>query len=225
MVTFKQYIGLNEVASATPQSSTYGGGKITETHGGVRNLPLSPALRAAITNALNGTALDWHSHSGGQPASGGNRVGSHRHDNGNGSDGDFVESGTSRVLNADAPADRQKIAAALGKLKAAGIKGFGWDSSTTGKGHYMGSTRFHLDVAGPAGVWGSSMRSNTAAPWVLSAIGGAPQGEVEGDFGDETNAPPGAEENGAPADYENVASAAGALAQGFTQALGGGMYQ
>lgn len=227
MVTFKKYLSLNEVATPTPQAgATYGGGKITETHRGVRSLPLSSAMRAAITNGLNGTGLDWHSHSGGQPSSGTNRVGSHRHDNGNGTDGDFIESGTGRVLNADNQQDRQKIAVALGKLKAAGVKGFGWDSPSTGRGHYMGSTRFHLDVAGPPGVWGSSKRSNTAAPWVVNAIGGVPQGDVEGDFGDETNMPPGTQgADQTPTDFPDVASAAAALGQGVEQAFGGGVFQ
>lgn len=219
MISFRDYYIVNEVATPTPQSASYGGGKITENHNGVRRLPLSAGLKTAIQNGLNGTGLDWRSFSGGQPPSGPNRVGSHRHDNGNGSDGDFIESGTGRTLNADNQQDRQKIAEALAKLKQSGIKGFGWDSSSTGSGHYMGSTRFHLDVAGPPGVWGSSQRSNTAAPWVVSALGGVQQGDVVGDEGETKNMPPGQE------DYEDIPSAVNALAQGVDLAFGTGMFQ
>jgi hypothetical protein len=223
VITFKNYVRLNEVATSAPQSASYGGGRVTENHNGVRRLPLSASLKTAIQNGLNGTGLDWRSSSGGQPSSGPNRVGSHRHDNGNGSDGDFVESGTSRVLNADNPQDRQKIASALTRLKQAGVQGFGWDSASTGNGHYMGSTRFHLDVAGPPGVWGSSKSSNTAAPWIVSALGGAPQGNVVGDEGEAQNMPPGQDQE--ETDYPDVASAANALSQGIQQVFGGGVFQ
>lgn len=225
MFTFKQY--LNEVANPSTPSTSYGGGKITENHNGVRRLPLSSALKTAIANGLAGSGLDWRSFSGGQPPSGPNRVGSHRHDNGNGSDGEFVESGTGRTLNADNPQDRQKIAGVLAKLKANGVKGFGWDSSSTGAGHYMGSSRFHLDVAGPPGVWGSSKRSNTAASWIITAIGGTPQGEVVGDIDDGVdgveNMPPGQGEN--QPDYDSPQAALQGLAQGVDLAFGSGMYQ
>lgn len=230
MVTFKKYLSLNEVATPAPRGgSSYGGGKITERHNGTRNMPLSPGLKSAISTALAGSGLDWVSHSGGQPSSGPNRVGSHRHDNGNGSDGEFVESGSGRVLSGDNPQDRQKIAAVLPKLKSAGVQGFGWDSSTTGSGNYMGPTRFHLDIAGPAGVWGSSKSSNTAARWVVSALGGVNQGNVQGDTGDGSNLPPGTSQGqgsaGAPADYDSPMAAAKGMAQGVDLAFGKGMFQ
>lgn len=225
MVTFKKYLSLNEVATPTPQAgSTYGGGKITERHNGTRNMPLSPGLKSAISSALAGSGLDWVSHSGGQPPSGPNRVGSHRHDNGNGTDGDFVESGTGRVLSGDNPQDRQKIAAVLSKLKSAGVQGFGWDSSSTGRGNYMGPTRFHLDISGPPGVWGSSKSSNTAAPWIVSALGGVNQGNVQGDIDDGSTLPPAGNQS-APNDFASPEAAAQGLAQGMDLAFGRGMYQ
>lgn len=225
MVTFKQYTSIQEVVAAAVPSAPTSGGQVVQNHNGIRRMPLSAALQSTISRALNGTGLNWKSHSGGQPASGANRVGSHRHDNGNASDGDFVDAATGKTLNADAPADKQKIAAALARLKSAGIQGVGWDSSATGRGHYMGSSRFHLDVSGPAGVWGSSTRGDTAAAWVVNALGGVPQGEVQGDAASEDpNMPPGA----APTpdtDYDDVASAAQGLAQGMQTAFGGGMMQ
>lgn len=227
MVTFKKYISLNEVATSTPQAGTaYGGGNIKEFPGKHRKLPLSPGMKNAIQNGLRGSGLDWHSYSGGQLASNRAPGSSHRHDNGNGTDGDFIESGTGRALNGDNPQDRQKIASVLGKLKAAGVKGFGWDSSSTGRGHYMGSTRFHLDVAGPPAVWGHTTRSNSAAAWVVNAVGGIPQGDVEGDTGDTdegSNLPPGT--SGAPGtDYDSPAAAVQGLAQGADLAFGRGMF-
>ncbi len=218
MITFRNYFQLNEVATSQPSAA---GNIIKETHRGTRNLPLSNTLKTAIGNGLAGTGLGWHSYSGGQPSTGTNRVGSHRHDNGNGSDGDFFELSTGRVLNGDNNADRAKISDALKKLKQSGIQGFGWDSSSSGKGHYMGSTRFHLDVSGPPGVWGSSKRSDTAAPWVVSAIGGVPQGDVQGDMDDGTegteNMPPG---EGQSSDYESPDQAAQGLMQGLQTAFG-----
>lgn len=224
MVTFKSYISINEIASSIPETgTTLVGGRIKEIHRGVRNLPLSSAMKTALTKGLQGTGVDWNSYSGGQPSSGGNRVGSHRHDYGNGTDGDFIDSATGRVLNADNPQDRQKIALILKKLKTSGVQGFGWDSSSSGRGNYMGPTRFHLDVAGPPGVWGSSKRGDSAAPWIVSAIGGVTQGNVEGDLNDGINTIPGSENYSS--DYDSPIAAMQGLAQGVDLAFGSGMFQ
>jgi len=215
VITFKSYI-------EEALSFSSGGGDVVENHNGVRNQPLSNKLRSTIENGLAGTGLDWHSFSGGQPAVGSNRVGGPRHNNGNASDGDFIDATTKKKLDADNPSDRARISMALKKLREAGIVGFGWDSSTTGKGHYMGSSRFHLDVYGP-GVWGSSKTSSTAAPWVVTSIGGMPTGATmaEGDEGETegTEMEGGAGES-ETTDYESPAAAAAALGSGFTKAFG-----
>jgi hypothetical protein len=177
------------LGDVVPNTTTYtgstSGGNITEDHAGkTRSQPLSAQLKAVISRALTGTGLNWYSTSGGQPpAPGGPRTGSTRHDNGRASDGDFKDT-TGRTLNADNLADRARIANALSRLKAAGILGVGWDSAKTGKGHYMGSQRFHLDIARP-GTWGYTHSSNSAAPWVLTALRTQAILSVDGDYDEE----------------------------------------
>lgn len=182
MISFKDFL-LQEAQTV----DTVGGGQITETHNGTRKLPLSQKLRSAISNGLAGTGLNWQSFSGGQLPQG-PRVGGPRHDFGNASDGEFKDV-SGRSLNGDNPTDRAKISQVLAKLKQAGIQGVGWDSQTTGKGHYMGSQRFHIDVYGP-GIWGHTRSSDSAASWVVQALGGVPVGGtmIQGDTGDENAA-------------------------------------
>lgn len=221
MITFREFI--QEALSI----SSGGGGTVIENHNGVRNQPLSNKLRSTLENGLAGTGLDWHSFSGGQPAAGPNRVGGPRHNGGNASDGDFIDAATKKKLDADNPSDRARISNALKKLREAGIAGFGWDSAATGKGHYMGSSRFHLDVHGP-GVWGSSKTSATAAPWVVSSIGGMPTGASmsAGDEAEATDSEPSEASDANGSDYNSPMAAAKALTSGLTKAfgfLGGGI--
>lgn len=208
MVTFRQFI-----------EEAVGGGDVQEKHNGTRNQPLNSKLRNTIANALAGTGLDWYSFSGGQPATGPNRVGGPRHNNGNASDGEFVDSVKKTSLDADNPTDRARISNALKKLKDAGIQGFGWDSAKTGKGHYMGSQRFHIDVYGP-GVWGSDKTSSSASPWVIQSIGGMPTGASMSE-GDEAEAE--AQETATtkqPTDYDTASGAIAALGAGIDKMFG-----
>lgn len=190
MINFKKFL-LKEDQTA----QSVGGGRITETHNGTRRLPLSQKLRTVLANGLAGTGLNWHSFSGGQLPQG-PRVGGPRHDYGNASDGEFKDA-SGRSLNGDNPSDRAKISQVLGRLRQAGILGVGWDSSATGKGHYMGSQRFHLDVYGP-GVWGHTRSSNSAAQWVVQALGGMPTGGtmIQGDTGDDAGGGQGQSQGG-----------------------------
>lgn len=211
MLSFKQYLYNLQEATTMPSA---GGGGITETHNGTRNQPLNQKLRTVIANGLAGTGLNWHSFSGGQPVSGPNRVGGPRHNGGNASDGEFKDV-SGRSLDGDNPTDRAKIAQALSKLRQAGILGVGWDSSRTGKGHYMGSQRFHVDVYGP-GVWGASKSSDSAAPWVIQALGGIPQGGTMsvGDTEEVASGTP-AEGSTGSTDYESRLAAGQALETGL----------
>ncbi len=219
MLTFKEFVTEKTTAPSA------GGGKITETHNGVRRGPLNQRLRSVISNGLAGTGLNWHSFSGGQPSSGPNRVGGPRHNDGNASDGDFKDV-SGRTLNADNPADRSLIAQALGSLRKAGLQGIGWDSKSTGKGHYMGSQRFHLDVYGP-GIWGSSKSSNTAAPWIIQAIGGITPQEasplIQGDEGEATQETDTESDSDESGDYETSSDAIAAFGQGLQTILKGGV--
>jgi hypothetical protein len=219
VITFKRYI--------LEQDNNYSlGGKIVEKHFGVRNLPLNDRLKNALTNGLAGTNLNWFSFSGGQPASGPRRVGGPRHNNGNASDGEFVDVRTNKSLDADNPSERFRIGQALSKLKQSGITGFGWDSASTGNGKYMGSRRFHLDVYGP-GVWGSSLTSKTAASWLVNAIGGIPTGAsmAQGDEydveADKASADEESPDNEEEQDYDSPVAALGGLSQGLATALKG----
>lgn len=219
MITFKRFVKeavlpQQQQAQSTPPNQ--GGGAVTQTPGATRNLPLSQALVDTIQRGLAGTGLNWHSYSGGQPpkGSGGRRVGSTRHDNGNASDGYFKEAATGRVLDGSNTQDRQRIASALGRLRQAGIQGIGW-----GPG-YMGTKNFHIDVASP-GVWGEGGRSANAHSWVVQAagnptrspvsLGASVAGDTEGDeqeeMGGEGNQPPSTTE------YESPASAMQAMGQ------------
>ena len=190
MITFRRF--LKEAVLPQQQTATQpnlGGGIVTQQPGATRNLPLAQGLVATIQKGLVGTGLNWHSYSGGQPpkGSGGRRVGSTRHDNGMASDGYFKDAGTGRVLDAANMQDRQRIAGALGKLRQAGIQGIGW-----GPG-YMGTKNFHIDISGPAGVWGEGGRSANAHAWVTAAAGGTVPPPVYNDTQQQTaggNQPP-----------------------------------
>lgn len=175
MTTFKRFFKEAVLPQQTKQV-TQGGGKVTQSPGATRNLPLSQGLVAAIQKGLAGTGLDWHSYSGGQPAkgSGGKRVGSTRHDNGRASDGYFKDAATGRVLDGNNTQDRQRIAAALGKLRQSGIQGIGWGAG------YMGTKNFHLDIVSPE-IWGAGGKSSNAAPWVVAAAGGSVLPPASGD--------------------------------------------
>lgn len=158
MKTFRQYI--NE--------AVLNGGNVTQTPGAIRNLPLSENLVNTIKSGLQGTGLDWHSYSGGQPprGSGGRRIGSHRHDNGRASDGYFKDATTGKVLDGANADDRERLSQALSKLRQSGIQGIGW-----GPG-YMGTRNFHLDIVSPE-IWGEGGRSANAHRWVVAAAGGS----------------------------------------------------
>jgi hypothetical protein len=150
-------------------------GNITQDHvGKTRNRNLSENLSLAIQNGLAGTGLNWNSTSGGQPTKeeGGARVGSTRHDNGDASDGQFIDSSTGRTLNPSTSLeDRTRIQNALTSLTNSGIKGVGWGTN------YMGDSTFHLDIKGDNNggtlVWGANGASKNAASWVKSSVNSA----------------------------------------------------
>ena len=219
MVTFKSFIKEAVLPQQQTQQASQGGGRVTQSHNGTRNQPLSQALIATIQKGLAGTGLDWHSYSGGQPAAGTSkaRVGSTRHDNGRASDGYFKDTATGRVLDAANAADRQRIAGALGKLRQAGIQGLGW-----GPG-YMGTKNFHIDIVSPE-IWGENGRSANAHQWVVAAAGGSvlPPSSSEYGTGQEgQTAATGGGQQPAASDYDSVGAAVGGLQSGVSKILGG----
>jgi hypothetical protein len=218
VITFKRFVReavLPQQQQAQAQAPTQGGGRVTQTPGAVRNLPLSQALVNTIERGLAGTGLNWHSYSGGQPplGSGGRRVGSTRHDNGRASDGNFKDASTGQVLNGNNQQDRQRIATALGRLRQVGIQGIGW-----GPG-YMGTRGFHIDIVSPANVWGEGGRSANAHSWVRQAAGGSvapPVGGANSDSGEGDSEEEG--EGGQPpepTEYESPMQALAAMDQAF----------
>jgi len=150
-------------------------GNITQDHAGkTRNRDLSDNLSLAIQNGLAGTGLNWNSTSGGQPTKeeGGARVGSTRHDNGDATDGQFIDSSTGRPLNPSSSLeDRTRIQNALTSLTNSGIKGVGWGTN------YMGDSTFHLDIKGDNNggtlVWGANGATANAASWVKASVNSA----------------------------------------------------
>lgn len=146
-------------------------GIITQKHNGIRNRDLSNNLKLAIQNGLAGSGLNWNSTSGGQPTQqeGGARVGSTRHDNGDATDGQFIDANTGRILDpVKNVEDKTRIQNALSGLVGSGIKGVGWGTN------YMGNSTFHLDIKGDNNggtlVWGANGSSSNASEWVTASV-------------------------------------------------------
>lgn len=135
---------------------------------GVRNKPISPRLEAALEKVLPGMGIKARIFSGGQEASGPNRTGSHRHDNGGAADVLFYDQ-SGRKLDWANPKDRPIFQEIVARGKAAGITGFG-----AGDG-YMKRGSMHLGFGAPA-VWGRGGSGDTAPDWLREAYhGGRPR--------------------------------------------------
>ena len=130
--------------------------------GATRNQPLSPQLVNAL-GFLNDLGVQMNVFSGGQAATGPNRVGSHRHDFGNAADVLFSQGG--RQLDWANPDDRALFQQIVQKAKAAGVTGFG-----AGPG-YMQRGSMHIGFGAP-GVWGAGGKGATAPDWLRAAYGG-----------------------------------------------------
>lgn len=127
--------------------------------GATRNQPLNPRLAEAL-RFLDEMGITAEVFSGGQPSSGSNRVGSHRHDHGNSGDVNFYKDG--RRLSWANEADRPIFEEIVKRGKAAGITGFG-----AGPG-YMGEGSMHIGYGTPS-VWGAGGRSANAPDWLRNA--------------------------------------------------------
>lgn len=131
-----------------------------------RNQPIMPQLNNIYTQAANAAGIDEvRVISGGQPATGPNRTGSHRHDHGGAGDIQLIVGG--RALDTRNPDDLAKIerfVATAWKLGATGI-GAGED--------YMGSRTLHVGF-GTTAVWGKDGSRQFAPAWLRRATGGTP---------------------------------------------------
>jgi len=134
-----------------------------ENQGATRNQPLSPQLVAALGKVLPDLGVSMEVFSGGQPSSGPNRTGSHRHDSGNAADV-FFDMGGRRLdwRNKDDIPILQKI---VSQGRAAGITGWG-----AGEG-YMQPGSMHLGFGTPS-VWGAGGVGDNAPEWLRAAYEG-----------------------------------------------------
>lgn len=133
-----------------------------------RRLPLNDQLAQAMS-FLPQMGVTMEVFSGGQPAkgSGGARVGSVRHDDGNAADVFFYKNG--RRLDWSNPQDLPIYQDIVRQAKQAGLTGFG-----AGPG-YMQPGSMHIGYGNP-GVWGAGGSSRNAPSWLVEAYGGAPTG-------------------------------------------------
>lgn len=127
-----------------------------------RKGPLVAKLRRTFEEAAVEAGIDLVvCFSGGQPATGPNRVGSHRHDNGMA--GDVWTEKDGRILDFTKPDDRQLIAAFITACAKRGVSGIGADVG------YMGPNRIHLGY-GPRAIWGDGGHVKSADPWLVNAV-------------------------------------------------------
>lgn len=127
-----------------------------------RDLPLSPELVAALA-FLPEMGLSMEVFSGGQPAVGADRVGSHRHDHGNAADVFFRNA--DRRLDWRNEDDIPVLQEIVRRGKAGGITGWG-----AGEG-YMQPGSMHVGFGSPS-VWGAGGRGRTAPAWLRAAYEG-----------------------------------------------------
>lgn len=129
---------------------------------GTRNQPLSAELERIYEQAAIASGIDAiRVMSGGQPSSGPNRTGSHRHDEGGAGDIMFERGG--RVLEFTNPEDLPYIQKWIAQAKAQGLTGFGAGEN------YMGSKTIHAG-GGSEAIWGPGGTGKTAPEWLRNAV-------------------------------------------------------
>jgi hypothetical protein len=155
-----------------PASGT-GSGNVTQAQSGIRNQPISSSLESILSTAGANAGVDVRVTSGGQPSSGPNRTGSHRHDNGNAADVQLFSNG--RQLSLNNANDLPIIQNFITQAKQAGATGFG-----AGNG-YMGDNTFHIDNAysglsywgGPLDPTSGTYISANAPRWLRQIVVGS----------------------------------------------------
>lgn len=128
-----------------------------------RNLPISPKLEQAMS-FLGDMGVTMDVYSGGQEATGSQRVGSTRHNHGNAADVMFYQNG--RMLDWNNSADIATLSNIVAQAKTNGVTGIGAGND------YMGPGRVHIGFGAPA-VWGAGGSSANAPDWLRSAYYGA----------------------------------------------------
>ena len=175
--------------------------------GATRSQPLSSELIEALS-FMPELGITARVFSGGQPATGSNRVGSTRHDHGDAADVLFFQG--DRQLDwrnsADVPIYQEIVA----RSRAAGVEGFGAGEN------YMTPGSMHLGFGTPA-VWGEDGRGANAPQWLRDAYEGEP-----GSFYDAINAPAEGSDEEQASNKSYLDSLSDALAYLDLDALGGG---
>lgn len=134
-----------------------------------RSQKLDPRLESILLSAANATDLHVVIFSGGQPSSGPNRTGSHRHDNGFAADIWLYQGRGGRQLSMIN--DSEIVSRFAAAAKSAG-------ALSIGAGHgYMGGVGMHVDIAPgnsipiqSARYWGTNSRSAGAPGWLRSIM-------------------------------------------------------
>ena len=139
--------------------------------GSIRSQPLAPKLEGLLGQAAQAAGIDEiRVVSGGQPSSGPNRTGSHRHDDGGAGDLQLVANG--HVLDMTNAADLEIIKKFISEAHRLGATGIGASPA------YMGSRTFHVGFGTPA-VWGAGGQGKNAPAWLVAATRGRVDGSPE----------------------------------------------
>lgn len=157
--------GNDPVAPSAPSSGNNTDWLVYDNQGATRNKPISDKLKGSMS-FLADMGIKMRVFSGGQDATGPNRTGSHRHDDGGAGDVFFEKDG--RKLDWNDPADQPIFSQIVKEAKARGVTGFG-----AGDG-YMQPGSMHLGF-GPSSVWGADGKGENAANWLRQAVEGNSQ--------------------------------------------------
>lgn len=130
--------------------------------GATRSQPLSPQLVDALS-FLPELGIGMEVFSGGQPSSGPNRTGSHRHDDGGAGDVFFTKNG--RRLDWRNPEDVPTYQDIVRRAKERGVTGVG-----AGEG-YMQPGSVHIGF-GPQATWGRGGSGANTPDWLRQAFAG-----------------------------------------------------
>lgn len=132
--------------------------------GAIRNLPIASTVNSQLERAATAVGdLKVEVFSGGQPSTGPNRTGSHRHDEGGAADIQLRDVKTGQLLDMRKPEDQARMAKFITEAVAAGATGVGAGPN------YMGPYGIHVGGGQPA-VWGADETAATAPVWVRTAF-------------------------------------------------------
>lgn len=168
--SLEQYVG------STPGPSMESGGsrvpgtifnRVEEQQGNAktRTMPIQPRLKSQLDYAAEQAGVRVEVFSGGQPESGPNRTGGHRHDLGGAADVRLYrvdKQGNKHYLSMTDDADREVMGRFIENSVKAGAQGIGAAPD------YMGNSGIHVGGGGDA-VWGASRSRDTAQDWVVAA--------------------------------------------------------